>query len=274
MLRIAICDDERIHRRHTAELIDSALAARSADISCFDSSEALLQTVVSGYAPDIAVLDIQMGEMDGISLAKRLNALTPSCRIIFVTSYLAFATEVYSTEHVYFILKSQIDERIGSALEKAVSAIDADRGSGAMLPVKVRGGTELIPVKDVKYVERLSRKTHVVAAGSELWSAHAPAELLSGHEERFIRCHQSMGQSAVGLRHEERRIPAQGRGEPADKPRLQAVRAGRVLRIAPPSGGRTIIKQRGKVLTSPAAHRIIERRRIHGRKMNLPAVGL
>ena len=89
MLCIAICDDERIHLRHTAELIDSALAARSADISCFDSSEALLQAVVSGYAPDIAVLDIQMGEMDGISLAKRLNALTPSCRIIFVTSYLA-----------------------------------------------------------------------------------------------------------------------------------------------------------------------------------------
>lgn len=170
MLRISICDDERIHLRHTAELIDSALAARSADISCFDSSEALLQAVVSGYAPDIAVLDIQMGEMDGISLAKRLNALTPSCRIIFVTSYLAFATEVYSTEHVYFILKSQIDERIGSALEKAVSAIDADRGSGAMLPVKVRGGTELIPVKDVKYVERLGRKTHVVAAG---WSCGA-----------------------------------------------------------------------------------------------------
>ena len=107
MLRIAICDDERIQRRHTAELIDSALAARSADISCFDSSEALLQAVVSGYAPDIAVLDIQMGEMDGISLAKRLNALTPSCRIIFVTSYLAFATEVYSTEHVYFILKAR-----------------------------------------------------------------------------------------------------------------------------------------------------------------------
>lgn len=141
MLRIAICDDERIHRRHTAELIDGALAARGEDISCFDSSEALLQAVDSGYMPDIAVLDIQLGEMDGISLAKKLNALTPSCRIIFVTSYLAFATEVYSAEHVYFILKSQIDERIGSALEKAVSAIDAYRGSGAMLPVKIRGGT-------------------------------------------------------------------------------------------------------------------------------------
>lgn len=33
-----------------------------------------------------------------------------------------------------------------------------------------------------------------------------------------------------------------------------------------------MIKQRGKVLTSPAAHRIIEQRRIHGRKMNFPAV--
>lgn len=140
--------------------------------------------MVSGYAPDIAVLDIQMGEMDGISLAKRLNALTPSCRIIFVTSYLAFATEVYSTEHVYFILKSQIDERIGSALEKAVSAIDADRGSGAMLPVKVRGGTELIPVKDVKYVERLGRKTHVVAAATS-----SPRGMHSSHRSAVRRTH-------------------------------------------------------------------------------------
>ena len=192
MLRIAICDDERIHRRHTAELIDGVQTVRGADISCFAGSADLLHAIDFGYTPDIAVLDIQMGEMDGISLAKKLNEQTPSCRIIFVTSFLEFATEVYSTEHVYLILKSQLDDRIGDALEKAVASINAENGNDSMLAVKVRGGTERVPVRDIKYVERLNRKTHVVAAGSELWSAHAPADLLRGHEEQFVRCHQSI----------------------------------------------------------------------------------
>ena len=111
MLRIAICDDERIHRRHTAELIDSALAARSADISCFDSSEALLQAVVSGYAPDIAVLDIQMGEMERDQSRKEAqctHSVLPHTVRSRRTSHLR--PKSYSTEHVYFILKSQIDE--------------------------------------------------------------------------------------------------------------------------------------------------------------------
>ena len=32
-----------------------------------------------GYRPDIAVLDICMGELDGISLAKEINRLAPAC---------------------------------------------------------------------------------------------------------------------------------------------------------------------------------------------------
>lgn len=194
MLRVAICDDERLHRQHTAELTEQALEGSGADISCFDGAESLLRTMDEGYTPDIAILDIEMGEdkMDDISLAEQLNALAPACRIIFVTSYLAFAMDVYRTDHVYFIVKNQLEQRIAEALGKAVAALDADMSSEMMLAIKSRGSTELIPVKDVKYIERLGRKAHTVTVGAEYWSAHTPAELLRGHEEQFIRCHQSI----------------------------------------------------------------------------------
>lgn len=194
MLRAAICDDERIHRQRTAELTERILDGREADISCFDGADALLRAVKSGYSPDIAILDIEMGEekMDGISLAKMLNELVPACRIIFVTSYLAFATDVYRTEHVYFIVKRQLESRLGDALAKAIAALDAEMNSDSVLAVKTRGATERIPVKDVKYIERLGRKTHIVTTSSELWNSRLPAELLHGHEQQFIRCHQSI----------------------------------------------------------------------------------
>lgn len=194
MLKTAICDGERLHRNRTAELTEKILDGRGADISCYDGADALLSAVDAGYTPDIAILDIEMGEnrMDGISLAERLNHLVPACRIIFVTSYLAFATDVYRTEHTYFILKSELEERLGDALAKAAAALGTDFDSDAVLAVKTRGATACIPVRDVKYVERLGRKTHIVTAASEFWSSQSASGLMSGRDGQFIRCHQSI----------------------------------------------------------------------------------
>ena len=35
-----------------------------------------------------------------------MKQYAPFCQIIFLSSYLSYATEVYETEHIYFILKS------------------------------------------------------------------------------------------------------------------------------------------------------------------------
>lgn len=108
MIPIAICDDELLHARQTQAAIRRCEA--QAVTRCFETPLALLAAVTQqGYAPRVAVLDIRMAGMDGIELAKRLNALVPGCAVIFLTAYLSYAPDVYETRHVYFVLKSELD---------------------------------------------------------------------------------------------------------------------------------------------------------------------
>lgn len=96
MLKIVVCDDSQIQCDHTLRLIDKALLGTAHEIDSFTSAEALLKAVsMRDYQPDIAVIDIRMSDTDGITLAKRLNETVPKCRVIFITAYLSYATDVY-----------------------------------------------------------------------------------------------------------------------------------------------------------------------------------
>ena len=138
MLRIAVYDDTREHCEEISALLERELKGRCAEIERFPSSGELQRYITSGgYLPDVAFLGVELWDGDGIEEAVRLNALVPSCRIIFVANSLRFATEVYRADHVWFILREELESRIGPALEKALSQPECGRSPGLL--VKSRG---------------------------------------------------------------------------------------------------------------------------------------
>ena len=189
MRNIAICDDEPLYRERLAQSVRAHGNGQAAQLQLFDSPAALLQAVhMHGYAPDIAVLDIQMDEMTGIELAKQLNAALPQCAIIFVSSFLGFATDVYEAEHTYFILKSELEQRIGTALQRALN-----RKVPPVLHYPVTQGYRSVSCAQVLCLERILRRTKLTLLGGITeWTALPPAELLDAEAaQQFIRCHQS-----------------------------------------------------------------------------------
>ena len=191
MLQIAICDDDGLHLKHTRKLAESILAAHSPVIAEFGSAnELLFKMEGTAYVPNIALLDIQMPGVDGIELAGEINRIAPECKIVFVSSYIFYAPDVYNTEHIYFVLKSQMDERLPMALEKAVASISKPRD---FMLIKAGALAMRIPTDTVMYLERALHKTKVVTASESYMTTQSPAELLKNVEDKnaFIHCHQS-----------------------------------------------------------------------------------
>ena len=139
--------------------------------------------------------DIQMQEMDGISLARELNQKLPQCAVIFLTAFLSLATEVYEAKHVYFIVKSQLEARIERAVELALNQAEED----PLLLYRCGTVQRAVASREVLYLERVPRRTRVKAAQVGDWVREAPETLLQGRPQAlFVRCHQSYW---VNLRH-------------------------------------------------------------------------
>lgn len=187
MLDIVICDDDALQSKYTARIVNSTLGDMPHDTEIFSSPQKLLEKITAGYyAPDIAVLDIAMKELDGINLAARLNALVPRCRIIFLTGYLGYATDVYSAEHSYFILKNELEARIETALKKALVSLNIAESSVPSIIIKSRGATTPVSIGTVEYIERIGRRTKVKTAQGELMTSQAVSELISDETEKHL----------------------------------------------------------------------------------------
>lgn len=191
MLRIAVYDDTREHCEEISALLARELKGRCAEIERFPSSGELQRYITSGgYRPDVAFLGVELWDGDGIEQAVRLNALVPSCRIIFVANSLRFATEVYRADHVWFILREELEQRIGPALEKALSLPEFGRGRGLL--VKWKGKVCFLPLNKILYLERDGRKTLIRTDLGEYVTSERPFQLLAGElSDSFIRSHMS-----------------------------------------------------------------------------------
>ncbi|SNS41535.1 response regulator transcription factor [Rhodococcoides kyotonense] len=84
MIRVLLADDENLIRTALATMI-----ALEDDIEIVAQAESGEEAVDAAktHAPDVAVLDLQMGGIDGIEAAGQIAAALPSCAAIIVTSH-------------------------------------------------------------------------------------------------------------------------------------------------------------------------------------------
>ncbi|WP_338889793.1 response regulator transcription factor [Rhodococcus sovatensis] len=84
MIRVLLADDENLIRTALATML--ALEDDIEIVAQTESGESAV-TAAKEFAPDVAVLDLQMGGIDGIEAASAIAAAVPSCASIIVTSH-------------------------------------------------------------------------------------------------------------------------------------------------------------------------------------------
>lgn len=198
MYRIAVCDDNRELLEAAAEHLRTYFEKEEIVLSLFEDGETLLDSVKNkNCLYQLAILDIELGEMNGIEVGDELNRLLPDCQIIYLTGYLDYAPEVYSTRHTYYVYKPTMEKHLPLALEKAVAALEELIHGRLVLPQK--NGQLMLEKREITYLERRLRTTTIYTTGEAAVTALPLDELLEMIGlPAFLRCHNSF---AVNLDH-------------------------------------------------------------------------
>lgn len=112
-MRIMIVDDEKYALKQLCSVVEQA--APDAEIRCFDECDkAVAEAKLKNY--DVAFLDIQMPEKNGLALAKELKDVYKNTNIIFVTGYSRYALDALKLHCSGYVLKPAFKEDIEDAL--------------------------------------------------------------------------------------------------------------------------------------------------------------
>ncbi|SHK94161.1 LytR/AlgR family response regulator transcription factor [Hespellia stercorisuis] len=188
-MKIGICDDN-IQWCCRVESIIAEYFRRhniSAETQCFFSGEELL--ALDGN-PQLLFLDIDMKEKNGIETAKIANERWPHCQIVYLTNSLYFATEVYQTEHIYFVLKEQFEDKLDEVMEKAAHAFKQSEKN--LVFSVIAGGEIVLSPDEIICIERTGRKSAIYCKTGtyRIWEKIKDVEQKLPTVD-FVRCHNS-----------------------------------------------------------------------------------
>ena len=119
-LRVVIADDERPARSFLAALLRSF-----EDVVLVAEAETGKEAVaaIERERPDLALLDLQMPELDGIGVVRMLKK-TEMPLIAFVTAYDEYAVRAFEVNAVDYLLKPVEKTRLREALNRAQERIE------------------------------------------------------------------------------------------------------------------------------------------------------
>lgn len=127
MYRLLIVDDESHVVDWLYELFRETEPIEFDVYRAYSASAALL--LMEKAKIDIVVTDINMPKMNGLQLVEKIKAEWPECRVIFLTGYNEFeyAHKAIQNDAVGYVLKTDADEELVKAVEKAVRQIEDSR---------------------------------------------------------------------------------------------------------------------------------------------------
>jgi two-component system LytT family response regulator len=206
-LRVVIADDERPARSFLRSLLrsfeDVVIVGEAAS-----GPEAV--TIIEHERPDLALLDLQMPELDGFGVVRMLKKQAMPL-IAFVTAYDEYAVRAFEVNAVDYLLKPIEKSRLRAALNRAQERIEhaeiveeqAHRVGTAIeayelaargpylerIPVRRRDEIVIVPVQQVASIVAEGEILHIATVANDKFTITYRLKDLEARldPERFIR---------------------------------------------------------------------------------------
>lgn len=189
-MRIAVCDDDRAIREELFRLIQKQMP--EADIMEYQSGKELINARGNF---DIYFLDIEMGEMSGMDIARRIREQEENGRqrsiIIFVTGYREYMEAAFDVNAFHYLIKPIDTEKFSEVFRRAWKEAAAFcEQEKKYIIVKSSGTQQKILLKNIYYIESGNKKVIFHTTDGTLEVYGKMEELEKGLGNTFYRCHR------------------------------------------------------------------------------------
>ena len=191
MIRILICEDDKLsceeNKKRVKELADR-----------FKIQVIICAVIDSKAVPDevfdIAFLDIDMGEENGIVIAKRLLKRNKAIPIIFITSHGEYALDACKIQCFGYILKPVDKAILEQLFVKAIIQVKSIRNRSLDEQISIYVDRKQISIrqKEILYVERIQRKIEIVTLKKSYCTNESLNTISQRLEQNFLQISQSV----------------------------------------------------------------------------------
>ncbi|MBQ8896849.1 MAG: response regulator transcription factor [Clostridia bacterium] len=189
-LKIAICEDDALQSQALKREVTLWANERNVGVSVFGypNAESFLFDYSEDQSFDILLLDIEMGKVSGIDLAKEIRKSNPTVQIVFTTGYYQYFSAGFDVSALHYLIKPITKEKLAPVLDKAVSNLSYRQRS---VLIENPDGVFRIPLSDILFIEsdRMHSVIHTVREVYRTRKGISQIEPLLS--ENFFRVHRS-----------------------------------------------------------------------------------
>lgn len=192
IIRAALCDDDPRWLAQAQRILHDFANARGLHVELVTHADGQSLLQASETPPDVLFCDIELADdKSGIDLVRSVSQAWPYCQIVYVTNFLRYAPDVYTTEHLWFVTKERFEEQLPEVMDKLARKMD-DGTRYLELHANAREVVR-IPCLEVACMERRGRETLVTMVdGSTISVRERIAELMEQvPRHMFAQCHGS-----------------------------------------------------------------------------------
>ncbi len=188
--RVAICDDSAKDAEFVKSILIRWAGQREVEVcpEVFSSAESFLFCYAEDKSWDILLLDIEMGHMDGVTMAKQIRKDNEAVPIVFVTGYSDYIAEGYEVAALHYLMKPVSQDKLFSVLDRA---LEKHKQNERCLNLEISGEMVRIPFYEIRYLDVQLNYVTVHAKG-DYTVKRALSEFEKELDHRFSRVGRSM----------------------------------------------------------------------------------
>lgn len=155
MYRIAICDDDIAYTEYLEKKIKEVLGKSERSSICkYYSGEEFIDDLELEF--DLVFLDMQMGEIDGITAAIKFRKRNQDAVLVFCTGIQLPQPEFFDVQPFRYLMKNYTENKIDEELKNIINKMIENKKE-VYIVVRNDGRMDKIAIDNITYISNIKR---------------------------------------------------------------------------------------------------------------------